>query len=112
MAEFTTIEEVAEFPSGKNGSIKVRVVQINGNRFALDIRKWVEGERYTGPTKSGIMLDWDAVNKFFNKGIIDDGLVALDRAMHPEEFKRLNKGKKKKTTTTKKKKTTKRSPTK
>ncbi len=97
MVEFKEIKVVAEIPSGKNGSIKVRIVDINadGKRVVVDIRKWTDTDKYTGPTKSGLMLDWDAVNKFVEDDLMMTALAELDKAAHPEKQYKKKKTKKK-----------------
>lgn len=104
MPEFKEVKVVAVIPSGKNGSIKVRIVDMNadGKKVVVDIRKWVEGERYSGPTKSGLMLDWDAMNSFVEKDIMMTALAELDKAAHPEKQYKSKKKKSKKNPKSKK----------
>ena len=44
----------------ERGEVRLSIIERNGERF-LDVRFFLKTERYTGPTKTGIMLRAEAV---------------------------------------------------
>lgn len=53
-------EVIKEFPRlGFNDSLKVRLIKPEGkSRIVLDIRQFIESEKFTGFTRRGIRLDF------------------------------------------------------
>lgn len=41
---------------GSSGTIKVRLVEDGQGRRRVDVRAFLESDRYTGPTKRGVLL--------------------------------------------------------
>ncbi len=58
MAVATTEREVGVIPLGDSTRLVVRVIEGNGEP-RIDIRKWVNGAGYQGPTKQGIRLTFE-----------------------------------------------------
>lgn len=56
----TKAEEIASFESGDATRIVVsEICFTNGKETCLDVRKFVTTERYSGPTRQGIVLRWE-----------------------------------------------------
>jgi hypothetical protein len=66
MADFDVICELDEV-AVSGGTEKFRVIELKKVRV-IDIRRFIDIDRYSGPTKSGVVLplaDLDEVGKFF-----------------------------------------------
>jgi len=75
----------------KNGYIAVRIIDFKGTPH-MDIRKYVETERFTGWGK-GIMLNWDESNSLsVGGGLMDKAFSELD-AMVSKKEKAIKKSK-------------------
>lgn len=69
---------LAEIEAGPSKTIKVSVVN-NGKNTFLDIRQWEKSERYEGPTKKGVWLDWDSLNKIVDDKILEKAIEVMDK---------------------------------
>jgi len=75
-----TIKEIVSIPKGPDRFIKISVVKINDD-ILLDIRQWVESERYTGPDgKKGITIPWDALNQIIDEKAFEQAKEIMDEA--------------------------------
>lgn len=56
MATFKDILKIGSFKTNGSSTIEIRVIEIDGQR-RLDIRKFVDTPKYTGPTQNGVALE-------------------------------------------------------
>ncbi len=69
----TVVKELPEIKSG----YKTRIVMNKQGEKFIDIREYVESEKFTGFTKRGLRLDWSDVQSFI-KVINEDILPELE----------------------------------
>ena len=73
-----TVKKVlAEIEAGPTKTVKVSVVSSDRGVF-LDIRHWEKSEQYEGPTKKGIWLDWDTLNKLVDDKVLEKAVDVMD----------------------------------
>ncbi len=75
--DFSTAKTLYEFEQSEKVTIKFRMVKA-GNDYFLDIRKHLTGEKYTGPTKQGIMLNFECLVNVAGNNIIDEAIDFID----------------------------------
>lgn len=69
MAVEVTEREVGVIPLGDSTRLTVRVIE-GDDEPRIDVRKWVTGARYEGPTKQGIRLTFDQAD--WLAGVLSD----------------------------------------
>ena len=57
---FRILEEIGTLPSGGGSEIKFSIDEYRGHKYA-SIRKYLQRDSYTGPTKSGITMNGDVL---------------------------------------------------
>lgn len=63
---------------GNRGEIRYTIVKDSYKEVYLDIRKWVDTDKYSGPTKQGIMIPKDQVMDMLLSEVLDKAAEAFD----------------------------------
>lgn len=75
--DIKTLKEIAEIEDGPTKKVKLSIVS-NGRDTYLDVRQYVESEKYSGPTKKGIWIDWDTLNTIVNGKLLEKAVEVMD----------------------------------
>ena len=71
-------KEIAVIDCGQGRYVKAAVVSNGKGRTYLDLRQWLETDDYTGPTKKGLWLDWDTLQKLVDDRVLEKAMEVMD----------------------------------
>lgn len=72
-------KEIAAIDCGQGKFVKAAVVSNGKGRTYLDLRQWMQTEEYTGPTKKGLWLDWETLQRLVDDKVLEKAIETMDR---------------------------------
>ena len=90
-----TLKELWEFKHSESSVLKARIVENEKKETFLDIRKYVNTEKYTGPTKSGMWIPFEVLNDLIEADVLkkardymEDKATPKPRKKNPKKAKK------------------------
>ena len=80
MARWKILKEFPCLQTSGHSRIEFRIVQVNDKTPVLDIRTFVEGQNYKGPTKKGIQLNLKMLQQIQQDKVINEAIAIMSES--------------------------------